>query len=158
MERIDMIFRHPEYQSSLKKLKEEEKERIFCRHNMQHFLDVARIAYIFNLERGYGLSKEMIYAAALLHDIGKWQQYRKGTPHEIASAEIAELILMESGFVREEREEILHAIRMHRKGEGEDALSIVIYDADKKSRSCYACEAHKECNWSKEKKNRRITV
>lgn len=46
------------------------KDRIFCGHDMGHLLDVARLAWIFNLEANQEISKERIYAAALLHDIG----------------------------------------------------------------------------------------
>ena len=70
-----------------------EQDRIFCRHDTTHFLDVARIAYIENLENGLGLAKEEIYAAALLHDIGRHLQYTRGIPHEQASAMEAEGIL-----------------------------------------------------------------
>lgn len=69
-----------------------EKGRLFCSHQMDHLLAVARIAYIRNLERNLGLKKESIYAAALLHDIGKYAQYEEGIPHEIKSAEIAGII------------------------------------------------------------------
>ena len=51
---------------------------------MSHLLDVARIAYIRNLEKGYGFRKDVIYAAAVLHDIGKALQYEEKVPHEIA--------------------------------------------------------------------------
>lgn len=70
---------------------------------MNHFLDVARLMYIFSMERGYAFGKEEIYATALLHDIGKWQQYKAGVPHEIASAEVAKRILEETGFTKESR-------------------------------------------------------
>ena len=43
---------------------------------------MARIAYILNMEQDLGLEKEVIYAAAVLHDIGKYAQYEDGTPHE----------------------------------------------------------------------------
>lgn len=55
------------------------------------------------------LEKEEIYATALLHDIGKWQQYKAGVPHEIASAEIAKRILEETGLTKEESDRILFA-------------------------------------------------
>ena len=42
---------------------------------MGHLLDVARLAWIFNLEANQEISKERIYAAALLHDIGRHIQY-----------------------------------------------------------------------------------
>ena len=36
-------------------------------------------------------------------------------------------------------------------------LEEIIYKADKLSRQCFNCKAEKECYWSKEKKNFRIT-
>ena len=156
MERVWRIFTHPFYIQNLKKNKECETERIFCKHDMAHFLDVARLAYILNLERNYRVEKEMIYATALLHDVGKWRQYEEKIPHEVASAEIAEEILKDCGFEEEERADIIRAIRGHRKGIEEGKLAEILYDADKLSRPCFACEAEKECNWSEEKKNKQI--
>ena len=72
MERVNRILRHPRYADCLKQVRDCETGRIFCRHQMEHFLDVARIAYILNLEEGRGLAKDMIYAAALLHDCGRY--------------------------------------------------------------------------------------
>ena len=78
MQRIWKIYEHPLFIEGLVKNKDAEKERIFCHHDMNHFLDVARLMYIFSMERGYAFGKEEIYATALLHDIGKWQQYKAG--------------------------------------------------------------------------------
>lgn len=156
MERVWRVISHPSYQENLRKNMEAEKTRVFCVHGMQHFLDVARLAYIFKLERGYEVSKEFIYAAAFLHDIGKWKQYLEGKPHEIASAELAESILTDAGFWLEEREQMIHAILAHRNEDGADELSEILYDADKISRSCYMCEAKAECNWNNEKKNLKV--
>ena len=66
MKRIDQILSHPVFQEQFALLQEAEKDRIFCRHTMEHFLDVARLMYIYNLEDQAGFSKEMIYAAGLL--------------------------------------------------------------------------------------------
>ena len=66
-------------------------------------MDVARIAYILSADRAYAVSKEIIYAAALLHDIGKWKQYEDGTPHEKASADLAEQILQRPVFQKKIR-------------------------------------------------------
>ena len=52
-----------------------EADRRFCRHSMVHFLDVARIGTIIALEEGLKINREWIYAAALLHDCGKHEQY-----------------------------------------------------------------------------------
>ena len=40
------------------------------------FWNVARLMYIYALEEHLELPKELIYAAALLHDIGRAQQYQ----------------------------------------------------------------------------------
>ena len=69
MSRVNRIWNHPLYQTHLHQLLEAEEEREFCRHTVEHFLDVARLTYIFVLEAGLSVSREVIYAAALLHDI-----------------------------------------------------------------------------------------
>ena len=100
----------------------------------------------------------MIYAAALLHDIGRWKQYEDGTPHEKASALFAPEILAESGFTKEESEQILSAILNHRNAAiGQDeTLDSILYRADKMSRSCFCCEAERECDWKGTRKNREL--
>lgn len=158
MKRINLIFKNELYRDCLSQIAVWEETRIFCGHDMTHFLDVARLAYLFNLEEGIGVEKELIYAAALLHDVGRHIQYENGTPHQKASLPIAERILGESGFSKEEQEEILKAIENHRnrKIAKERSLSGLLYRADKMSRSCFACPAEKECDWSLEKKNMEI--
>ncbi len=163
MDKLSYIRKHPLYISSYEKLQKLESNRRFCRHQMNHLLDVARIAYILNLERGLGFSREMIYAAAILHDIGKGEQYEKGTPHEMASADIAEKILVsmpeELCFSQKEQLQILTAIRGHRKLRSDaEPLEALLYESDKTSRSCFACQVEQECNWSPEKKNMEIMI
>ena len=122
-------------------------------------MDVARIAYILSADRAYAVSKEIIYAAALLHDIGKWKQYEDGTPHEKASADFAEQILAASGFSEEDQAQVLDAILKHRKKgkqKEENPLAELLYDAALLSRACYACEARELCGWNEEKKNHNI--
>ena len=80
MKRVNAILDAPLYRRCYARLEELERERIFCCHQMTHLLDVARIAYILNMEQDMGLEKEVIYAAAVLHDIGKYAQYEDGTP------------------------------------------------------------------------------
>ena len=92
MERIHRLCRHPLWRESIQSIEELERERIFCRHGTAHCLDVARLAWIENLERGLGLEKERIYAAALLHDIGRGLQLLEGVPHHQASASLAAAI------------------------------------------------------------------
>ena len=160
MERINWILKHPLYISSYNHLENMEKNRIFCCHQIPHLLDVARIAYIRNLEEQLGLDKEIIYAASLLHDIGKGRQYAEKIPHEIASAEIANKILSSMpehlAFTYDEQQMILSAIRNHRKPVSSATLDKLLYESDKASRNCFCCPASKECNWSPKKKNKEI--
>ena len=160
MERMDKIRNHPLWKESLTQIEKLEADRIFCKHDTVHFLDVARIAYIEILEKHLDIPKAWVYAAALLHDIGRHLQYTQGIPHEKAGAELAEVILKDCGFAEAEWGPILRAIDSHReKGTAQaDDLAGVIYRADKASRSCMFCHAAEECNWSDEKKNLSLSV
>lgn len=160
MKRINRILHHETYKECYRKNVECEKERIFCHHDMSHFLDVARLAMIINLQEKMEISQELIYGAALLHDIGRFRQYLEEIPHEIASAELAPHILRDCGFDAEEIREITDAIRRHRTPDikNERSLSGLIYRGDKMSRSCFACPAEKMCDWKKEKKNLQIIL
>ncbi len=159
---VEMIRKHPLYVAYYEKLKQAEHGRKFCCHQMEHLLAVARIAYILNLERNLGIRKEVIYAAALLHDIGKYEQYTDGVPHEEASARIAEQIFAElpgEAFSGEEKRQMIRAIRGHRRErEGMEPLEELLYVSDKRSRNCFACESEAACNWSPEKKNCSIVL
>lgn len=157
MTRVQAIWQHPLYQKHLTALTRLEADRIFCRHTPEHFLDVARLTYIFALERNLDCSRELIYCTALLHDIGRAEQYTTGTPHDEAGARIAETILSDLDFSSEEKESILSAIEEHRSsGKETSILSQLIYEADKKSRNCFLCEAEPQCYWSPQKKNMTI--
>lgn len=155
MDRIDNILKHDLFLYHLRANEAAEAQRCFCRHNMVHFLDVARIAMILNLEENLDLNKEWIYAAALLHDLGKHIQYEDGTPHEKASGEIAPQILSECGFDDKETDVIICAILSHRDNSvaEEKNLRGILYRADKASRACFSCEVQEECNWKDGKKN-----
>ena len=157
MKRVQADWEHPLYQQNLKDLTRLEADRVFCRHTPEHFLDVARLAYIFALERKLNCSRELIYCTALLHDIGRAEQYTTGTPHDEAGVRIAETILSDLDFSSEEKESILSAIEEHRSsGKETSILSQLIYEADKKSRNCFLCEAEPQCYWSPQKKNMTI--
>ena len=158
MDRIERIIRHVDFTENLEKIKDAEETRRFCRHDMAHFLDVARIARIMNGEEHLQESVEMIYACALLHDIGKHRQYKEKIPHEQAGAEIAEGILADCGFSKEESDRILEAILNHRQPSAamERNLKGLLYRADKASRACFACSQREQCNWADEKKNLKL--
>lgn len=155
MERIDRMLAHPAFRSALEELESLEADRIFCRHGLEHLLSVARLMRIYNLEQGLGLDSELLYAAALLHDIGRGAQYTQGIPHEAAGVALAGPILEDCGFSARERDEILAAISSHRgkNGGAPSELGRLLYRADKQSRPCFACPASDQCNWPEEKKN-----
>lgn len=158
MDRIDRILKNDLFRENLEKNRAAEADRRFCRHDMPHFLDVARIAVMISLEEQFGPERELIYAAALLHDIGKHLQYSRGIPHEEASAAIAPEILRACGFDEKETDVIKEAVLSHRNAEiaSERSLRGLLYRADKASRPCFACEAEADCNWKGSKKNLRI--
>lgn len=160
MDKVDEITRHPLYRKSLQKIAEQEDGRIFCKHDMEHFLAVARIAMILNLQENLGISQEVIYGTALLHDIGRHCQYIDGIPHEQASYEIAGQILQDIEYTPDEKQMILDAISYHRSPavSVQNDLCGIIYRADKKSRLCSQCAAREQCNWSPEKMNLTIEI
>lgn len=52
MDRLDRLLKDELYRGYLDKNAAAEKNRKFCRHDFQHLVDVARIAYILLLETG----------------------------------------------------------------------------------------------------------
>ena len=152
MNKIDKIFKNEMYIEALAALEKYEENREFCKHDMNHFIDMARIAYIIVLEEGLKYSKDIIYAIGLLHDIGRVKQYESNIPHDEASVIMAKEILKHTDFTDEEKSIIIQGIDSHRK-ESENKLEEIIYRSDKLSRRCFDCKAEKECYWSKEKKN-----
>ncbi len=158
MERVDRILQHALYREHLDRITAAEAKRRFCRHNMGHFLDVARIARIIALEEEISVETELLYCAALLHDVGRDVQYLDGTPHELAGAQIAPVIMQECGYSPREIAAVTEAIASHRdsRAASERNLKGLLYRADKASRACFACEAEGECDWKKEKKNLQI--
>lgn len=155
MKRIDRILKHELFHQYMEEIYACESNRIFCRHNMEHFLSVARIAHILNLKKKLKIDKASVYAAALLHDIGRFKQYEDGTPHDKASAALALKILRDCGFDDKETDVIIDAIRNHRNADirEEGTLRGILYRGDKLSRSCFACPVQNECGRRTEKKN-----
>lgn len=154
-DRLDRILRHPRYLLEMGKIKSFEQNRIFCHHGLEHTLDVARIMYILTLEQKLDYSKELVYAAAMLHDIGRAEEYAHGLSHHEEGAQIAREILADCGFSDEETALIVEAIRKHR-GTKESRITDfagLLCQADKLSRNCFACAAREACNWDRERQN-----
>lgn len=157
MKNTNKIFFSEKYQKILKELNYLEKDRIFCKHDLNHFLSVARISYILTLEAGLDISKDLIYTTALLHDIGRVSEYKTGREHDQASFELAKEFLIESDFNKDDKTLILGAIGNHRQDKGGDDFSAIFYKADKLSRPCLVCPAQQKCNWPKKKMNLEIS-
>ena len=154
-ERIQKIIQNKQYKEHLVRINKWESDRVFCHHDYVHFLDVARIGMILNMKDAYQIEEEYIYAAALLHDIGRWQQYENGEDHALISAKLAPAILWECGFDKEETDMIVSAIETHRQSERKEEKSLngLLYRADKLSRACFFCPEEANCNWKNDKKN-----
>ncbi len=155
MERYQAIIENQEYITHVRNIEKYEVDREFGHHDMSHFLDVARVGMLLNLTEDYNIPKDILYAAALLHDVGRDVQYEDGTPHEIASAEISEHILMSTDYNEDERSIILEAIASHRNDDIKDERNLkgLLYRADKLCRPCFFCKAEPECYWKRDKKN-----
>jgi putative nucleotidyltransferase with HDIG domain len=146
MDRINKILLNEKFNTFMDKNIIAEKDRIFCHHNLNHLLDVARIAYILALEENMYIEKDIIYATALLHDIGRWKEYESGQDHAIVSSELCEDILFEVNFTEEEVKLIKDAIKNHRNRDNHKSkLSAIIYESDKVSRFCGDCEGKTQC-------------
>ena len=156
MSRIDRIIQNPQYVDTLKRLQVLETDRIFCRHDISHFMSVARLMWIEVLEQQLPVDREVVYAAALLHDMGRVEQMEHGTPHEQASADLAAQILPYAGYNEQEVRQVTSAILSHRKESTTSTLGRILYQADKRSRDCWCCSASNLCNWPDEKKNKGI--
>lgn len=154
MERFQRIVGHEKYQETYERLQQLEKDREFCGHDMEHFLSVARISYLMILEKNLPVSKDIVYATALLHDLGRADQYEKGISHEEAGAMLAEEILKDCGYEEEERRFMTDTILKHRDGKDqEECFASIFYRADKLSRDCIHCKAKDKCYWPEDKKN-----
>lgn len=180
MERVNSILSHKLYRDLMNRIKEAEKDRIFCLHTISHSLDVARISSILNYKETLGLNEELIYATALLHDCGKAMKeeaYKSvDRDHAIAGLSSCMDILKDSGFSKEESDAILIAIAKHslhcdiRQNEKYlqqmkielnneiTSLSDLLFRADKLSRNCFMCDVYDTCYWNKEMKNEGIKI
>ena len=158
MKRVNDILYNELFRSTLQKIDHLEEGRLFCRHNMDHVLSVARIMLLCAKEENLTLDQEVVYATALLHDLGRIYQYQNGEDHALAGLSLAQNILVQCGFTRQEQTQILMAIGNHNQKETSDELSYLLKKADKLSRNCFLCPVYQECYWPEQEKNRGITI
>jgi uncharacterized protein len=159
MKRVEILINDTLYNQYLQRNIEGESEPKSCLYGFRHHIDVARIAYILVLEHNdlnyfiqeHGLTsrlaaKEVIYAAGLLHDIGKWQEYKLGTDHASFGAKLAREILPRAFFNPSEVELIARAIYEHRNiSSNMTFLGERLHRAENLSRICVNCEYDTEC-------------
>jgi len=156
MKRVNEILNDPMYKSIIGRIESMEENRLLCKHSLNHSLDVARIAYLLRLEEDLPFDKELIYTAALLHDIGRAKE--SATDHAVASAEEAIYFLKKHNYSPEESHIIASAIRSHRECGTRNSFEDLIYRADKLSRLCSACPSREECYWPVEQKNKDLLL
>lgn len=150
------------YQKELEKLISYESNRIFCKHDLTHFKEVARIATVVARQNQLFISVSEIEITALLHDMGRVKQYEKGISHEKAGVAFAREILFSLGCDKKMVHRVCHAIAQHSQRQNVQLrmanvhkiqeLGELISYADQFSRTCYCCNAKKECKWKEEEK------
>ncbi len=156
MYRVDNILKNEAFKGLMAQIAVNERTRKFCCHGLDHSLDVARIGWIISLEDGMDIPKYKIYAAALLHDLGR-ASTEPGVSHHIKSVEYCEGILRDCGFNEDDAAEIKTAIGAHNTdGKSLGGLAEVLYRADKLSRMCFDCDATTDCYWPGEQKNKGV--
>lgn len=159
MFRVNRLLKNQEFLEKIKQLEQLEQDRQFCRHGWEHSMDVARVMALLNVERELGFSKEFLYALALIHDLGRVDEYVSGIPHEEAGMALAQRLLPSCGFDAEEIAAIADAIGGHRdKNVSKSVLTGLLVEADKKTRLCFQCKAREQCKWPENKKNMTVQI
>lgn len=159
MKIVERLLNHPDFFAAFDTIEANEKTRIFCRHGLDHALDVARITWILTLENKRDFEKETVYLAALLHDIGR---SKDNANHDEESARMAITLLSACCADAPLIKAIADAIAGHReKSTSIDlhtaTLGELLAYADQKSRPCYRCAAAPNCYWDAQRKNHTIT-
>ena len=101
-------------------------------HDFSHTQRVLKLCLRIGREEGADL--EILYAAALLHDIARDHGDARGECHARLSAEQALPILEKAGFPPEKRDSVIHCIATHRFRSDNPPLSLeakILYDCDK---------------------------
>lgn len=153
--KAEFILNSALYQNYIDAIAQREETRRFCKHERHHFWETARCAYILflsgevacpELEAYDSLEqREIIYAAAFLHDIGRFLEYDDPQKdHATEGARLARPLLKEAGFDEAETMLICKAIANHRKKDGA-GFDLLLYRADKVSRPCFDCPVLGEC-------------
>lgn len=158
MNTVHCLLHHDGFRQALSTIESNEQTRRFCRHGLDHALDVARICWILVLENHRDFSKETVYLAALLHDIGR---SISNEDHDSASVRLAQDWLGDCQAPDSVIAEVTAAIAAHRQRSAvidpaSATLGELLALADKRSRACFRCAAASECYWPENVKNKTI--
>lgn len=163
--RTEELLNNRLYQEELEKLLSYEKDRMFCKHDLTHFKQVAHIASVVARQNQLSIPEAEIEITALLHDMGRVKQYEKGISHEKAGVAFAGEILFSLGCDLDMVHRVCHAIAHHSMRENSEfrltkahemkELGELISYADQFSRTCYSCKVRGECKWKEEEKIKR---
>lgn len=148
--KIKKILNHKLFIENMRKIIQIEENRIYCKHDIFHCFDVARICYIIVLENNLHYDKDVIYALALLHDIGRAKQYESGEDHSLIGGEIAAQIMHDVAFSEHDIELVKDIILKH-SGEhnilSPKTLKEAFLKSDFLARKCSFCSAIDTCKW-----------
>ncbi|HOE63840.1 MAG TPA: HD domain-containing protein [Candidatus Sumerlaeota bacterium] len=101
-------------------------------HDFSHTQRVLNLC--MHIGRSEGADLEILYAAALLHDIARKEADEQNQCHAELSSLKAAPILEQAGFPPEKRDDVLHCIATHRFRSDNPPATLeakVLYDADK---------------------------
>lgn len=168
MKYTENLLKQPAFLQWQAEIQSYEQDRIYCKHDLAHALDVCRIAWILYLEYRLSLDgnemgsweKDRFYVTGLLHDVGRVFQYRNGEHHSSAGVRMAEQILREIGYPSEWMEETLRIIGSHQGRstlqEMPKNMEYFLRRADHLSRNCFCCAAADSCKWKEQERNQTI--
>lgn len=162
MKYTDRVLKHPIFEKFVKEIRQIENGRIYCHHELEHAVDVARLAWIYYLEDTLTndiQQKDLIYTCALLHDIGRVAQYETGVHHSISGVAPAMQILQDIEAPESWMKEILDVVSEHSHGAVSDNkknLEYYITKADHDCRLCFSCEAKDSCKWTMDEMNHTV--
>ena len=150
------ILENEEYKKYVERICYLEKDRIYCKHDLKHSLDVARICTIIMYEQGQEVNRDIVYATALLHDIGRFKENTQN--HEAWSVDIAteiativEIISFHRGnYSIKQIDELVN----HGKLDLKESFKI----ADQLSRNCFCCKGSSSCKWKEENRSTNIMM
>lgn len=153
MGREASIIAHKQFNDYMERNTFAEKNRLFCGHGLSHALDVSHAGMAMAIGNKLPIKKDVIRAAGLLHDIGRWKEYESGQDHALASAELAVEILRDCGYNLTEEALIVDAIKSHRTVSKQEqlvenqilSLADVLFKCDKIVRPCEGCKAKSKC-------------